>query len=61
MVGVCASDYNKAMGWNPTWGYHVGAEDVDFIARLQTTIPYIVRVREDNYIHSHSEQHRINK
>lgn len=60
MVGVCASDYNLAGGWDPKWGYHWGAEDVDLINRILKHTPYIVRIREDRYKHVHSGENRKN-
>lgn len=59
MVGMCASDYKKSGGWDTKWGYHWGAEDVDLIHRLQDHIPYTVRVKEQQYIHSHTEENRL--
>lgn len=58
MIGVCASDYVDSGGWDPKWGYHWGAEDVDLIHRLQDKLPYTVRVKENGYIHQHSEENR---
>ena len=59
MIGVCASDYFKSGGWNPAWGYHWGAEDVDLIHRLQNDLPYTVRLKESHYKHSHTGENRI--
>ena len=60
MVGVCASDYSEAGGWDSKWGYHWGAEDVDFINRVKQHVPYIARVKEQEYKHVHSGENRKN-
>lgn len=58
MIGVCGSDYFKAGEWDPVWGYHWGAEDVDLIDRLQKELPYTVRLKESHYKHSHAGENR---
>ena len=60
MVGVCASDYSEAGGWDSKWGYHWGAEDVDFINRVKQHVPYIARVKEQEHKHVHSGENRKN-
>lgn len=51
MIGFCLGDYLTIGGYNTSWGYYWGAEDVDLVWNFRNKSYFVVRKAEDDYYH----------
>ena len=51
MIGFCLKDYLKVGGYNESWGYAWGAEDVDLADRFQNAGFNVYHSHESHYYH----------